>query len=100
MHPFEDGNRRLARAMMNAELLSQGERRILIPTAFRIDYLGALRRLARQDDPGVLIRALDRAQDVAWRIDFTGFDQARARMDEYSAFGGGALARLRVPPLP
>jgi fido (protein-threonine AMPylation protein) len=100
VHPFEDGNGRVARAMMNAELVSQGERRILIPTAFRIDYMGALRKLTRQDDPRVLIRALDRAQDFTWRIDFTDFDQARARMDELGAFGEGELARLRMPPLP
>lgn len=97
-HPFDDGNGRMARAMMNAELVSQGERRILIPTAFRIDYMGALRRLTRQDDPLVLIRALDRAQDFTSRIDFTDYEQARATLERYGAFGEDEDARIRMPP--
>ena len=88
----------MARAMMNAEFVSQGERRIVIPTAFRIDYMSALRRLTRQDDPLVLIRALDRAQDFTSRIDFTDYDQARGTLERYGAFGEGEDARIRMPP--
>ncbi|MBA3344349.1 MAG: Fic family protein [Gemmatimonadales bacterium] len=33
VHPFDDGNGRVARAFMNAELVSGGEGWILIPTA-------------------------------------------------------------------
>ncbi|CAN5683953.1 Fic family protein [soil metagenome] len=98
VHPFDDGNGRLARAMMNAELVSQGERRILIPTAYRIDYMGALRRLTRQDDPSVLLRALDRAQDFTHRIDFADYERARATLETYGAFGEGEEARIRMPP--
>jgi fido (protein-threonine AMPylation protein) len=98
VHPFDDWNGRMARAMMNAELVSQGERRILIPTAYRTDYMSALRRLTRQDDALVLIRALDRAQDFTSRIDFTGYDRARAMLELYGAFGEGDDARIRMPP--
>jgi fido (protein-threonine AMPylation protein) len=98
VHPFDDGNGRIARAMMTAELVSQDERRILIPTSFRTDYMGALRRLTRQDDPEVLIRALDRAQDFTARIDFSDFDQARTAMEASGAFEEGDTARLRMPP--
>jgi len=98
VHPFDDGNGRVARAMMNAELVSQDERRILIPTSFRIDYLGALRRLTRNDDPQVLIRALDRAQDFTARIDFSDFDGAQATLEKCGAFEEGETARLRMPP--
>lgn len=97
VHPFEDGNGRIARAMMNAELVSQDERRILIPTSFRTDYIGALRRLTRQDEPEVLIRALDRAQDFTARIDFSDFDQARETMEACGAFEEDESARLRMP---
>jgi hypothetical protein len=34
-HPFNDGNGRLARAFMNAELVEAGERRIIIPPVYR-----------------------------------------------------------------
>jgi fido (protein-threonine AMPylation protein) len=100
VHPFGDGNGRLARAMMNAELVSQGERRILIPTAYRIDYMGALRRLTRHDDPSALIRVLDRAQDFTHRIDFADYERARATLEGCGAFDEGEEARIRMPRAP
>jgi Fic family protein len=62
VHPFLDGNGRMARIMMNAELSSAGQTKIIIPTVYREDYLGGLRRLTRQNDPSVYIRMLERAQ--------------------------------------
>lgn len=62
VHPFLDGNGRLARVMMNAELTSQNQTKIIIPTVYRDDYLGALRKLSRNQDPSVYIRMLARAQ--------------------------------------
>jgi Fic family protein len=62
IHPFLDGNGRVARIMMNAELSSAGQTKIIIPTVYREDYLGGLRRLTRQNDPAVYIRMLERAQ--------------------------------------
>lgn len=97
VHPFDDGNGRLARAMMNAELVSGGERRILVPTAFRTDYLGALRSLSRRDDPTVLIRALDFAQEFTARIGFADFDAAHRVLDACGAFQSDEDARLRMP---
>jgi hypothetical protein len=58
VHPFNDGNGRIARVMMNAELVKAEQSKIIIPSVFRIDYLGALRRLTRQNDPDVYIRML------------------------------------------
>lgn len=62
VHPFLDGNGRLARVMMNAELTVQNQTKIIIPTVYRDDYLGALRKLSRNQDPSVYIRMLARAQ--------------------------------------
>ncbi len=62
VHPFLDGNGRIARVMMNAELVKQGQTRIIIPTVYRDDYMGALRRLTRQQDPTVYVKMLLRAQ--------------------------------------
>ena len=42
VHPFDDGNGRVARAFMNAELLAKTESRIIIPTVYRDDYLQGL----------------------------------------------------------
>src|SRR5207248_1584939 len=49
VHPFVDGNGRLARIMMNAELRSVGHSTIIIPTLHRDDYMTALRAFSRRD---------------------------------------------------
>ncbi len=86
VHPFDDGNGRVARIMMNADLAAAGLKRTVIPTVFREDYLGALRRLSRQDDPSVLIKALRFANDWTARIDFSVLDAARDQMTATNAF--------------
>jgi hypothetical protein len=58
VHLFTDGNGRIARAMMNAELVAGQQSKIIVPAGFRSDYLSALRRLSRDDDPSVCIKAL------------------------------------------
>jgi hypothetical protein len=60
--------------------------RTIIPTVFRDDYLGALRRLSREDDPSVLIKALRYASDWTARIDFSDLDGARDQMTATNAF--------------
>ncbi len=60
VHPFLDGNGRVSRVMMNAELTHAGESKIIIPTVFRDDYMLVLRKLTRQGDPEPYIRAMQR----------------------------------------
>jgi hypothetical protein len=98
VHPFEDGNGRVARLAMNAELVAAHQSRIIVPTVYRDDYLGALRRLSRQDDPSVLIKALRYAQEWTCRIDFTDLEGARAQMESTNAFDDREGARLLLPP--
>lgn len=54
-HPFTDGNGRLSRIMMNAELSAAGETRIIVPTAYREDYIMSLRKLSRQENPDAFV---------------------------------------------
>jgi len=68
VHPFTDGNGRMSRILMAAELVRGNLARIVIPTVYREDYLGALRALSRHDDPAPLVRCLDRAQSVTASI--------------------------------
>jgi fido (protein-threonine AMPylation protein) len=60
IHPFLDGNGRISRVMMNAELVSAGQSKIIIPTAYREDYILALRKLSRQKTADVFIRMLSK----------------------------------------
>lgn len=98
VHPFDDGNGRIARVMMNAELVAGGQARIVIPTVFRDDYVGALRRLTRDADATVLIKALRYAHDYTSRIDFSTLDGATTVLHETNAFNEPESdQRLRLP---
>ena len=98
VHPFDDGNGRLARVMMNAELVSGRQSRIIIPTVFRDDYLGGLRQLTRHGDASVLVKALRYGHDYTARIDFTSLDGAIEILYATNAFNEpGSSERLRMP---
>ena len=86
VHPFEDGNGRISRLVMNAELVSAGQSKVLVPTVFRQDYIGALRRLSRNGDPDVLIAAMNRLRDFSRRLSCDSFDTARRQLEASSAF--------------
>jgi hypothetical protein len=58
VQPFERGNEPLAQLLMNAELASVGEARILVPARLRGRLQLARERLAREGDPGRYVRLL------------------------------------------
>lgn len=98
VHPFDDGNGRTARLRMNAELSAADEQRIIVPTGFRSDYLGALRRLSRQDDPTVLVRTLDRAQAFSAEIEWAqARDAVERQLERSNAFHEEEGSPLRLP---
>lgn len=86
VHPFDDGNGRLARAIMNAEYVAGGEHRAVIPTISRNDYLRAVRRLSRQDRPDLFVTYLDRVRRWTARMDWSSLDAARAQLERTNAF--------------
>lgn len=97
VHPFADGNGRIARVMMNAELV-HGERcRIIIPTVYREDYLLALRALTRSSNTEPYIRMLDWAQDFTARIDFSSYDRALFQLRGSNALLEPHEGRLGMP---
>ena len=86
VHPFDDGNGRLARAFMSSELVAAGDNRIIVPTVSRNDYLAALRRLSRHDDPTLLPAVLDHLWRFTNRVDFTDFRRAVDVLTASNAF--------------
>jgi hypothetical protein len=78
VHPFDDGNGRISRIMMNAELASAGEVRIIIPIVYRANYLAALKGATRNGNYGALIRTLSFARRYAARVDFSTRSTAEA----------------------
>lgn len=78
VHPFGDGNGRVARLMMNSELVHAGEVRIIIPTVYRNNYLMALRGATHNRNFQGLIATLRFAQDYTARVDFSSRTAAEA----------------------
>lgn len=97
VHPFTDGNGRIARIMTNAELIADGQHRIIIPTVYRDDYLLALRALTRQGRTGGFVRMLDHAQEFVSRIELDDLDAALATLRAANAFDEPTEARLIMP---
>ncbi|AOW11004.1 Fic family protein [Flavobacterium gilvum] len=96
IHPFLDGNGRIARVMMNAELVKANQTRIIIPTVYRDDYLGALRRLTRNDDPAVYIRMLQRAQEFSATLTANNMNALENHLKLCNAFKEHDEAKLKI----
>jgi len=86
VHPFADGNGRLSRIMMNAELSSAGQVKIMVPTVFRTDYIGALRRLSRKHDPLAFVDAMSRLLEFSRWLSHGDFETLKNRLEASNAF--------------
>ena len=86
IHPFLDGNGRISRIMMNAELVSANQSKIIIPNVFREDYILTLRRLKRQHEPEPYIRMLSRAHEFSSTIFGDSMDEIQSKLEQSNAF--------------
>lgn len=86
IHPFIDGNGRLARIMMNAELSSHSISKIIVPTVYREDYMGALRKLTRQSDAETYLRMFLRIYEFSATIYGDDMDQVETYLHSCDAF--------------
>ena len=95
VHPFADGNGRISRLMMNAELTAGGLAKIIVPTVFRPDYLGALRCLSRDGRPEVLVSAMRRLWDYSRWLSSGDYETLKGRLEASRAFSDDAGVILR-----
>lgn len=95
VHPFNDGNGRISRIMMNAELVHADQSKIIIPTVFREDYLNGLRRLTRKGDPSVIIKAISRVRQFSANIVGEDFEETCRYLEGTNAFKDGDEYILR-----
>jgi hypothetical protein len=99
VHPFADGNGRISRIMMNAELVAAGQSTIIIPTVFRDDYLRSLRALSRRHRPGPFIEAMIRAQRFC-HLEFSPYPSVLKELTRRNWFREPDDARIVEGPLP
>jgi hypothetical protein len=102
VHPFTDGNGRIARVMMNAELASADQVRVLVPIVYRSNYLAALRALSGNAWPEPIIKTLVFAQRYVAAIPWDDLRSAHAVLTRTNAFvrpeeGDDKGIRLRIP---
>jgi hypothetical protein len=95
IHPFLDGNGRISRVMMNAELTSAGQSKIIIPTVYREDYILALRKLSRQKEASVYIRMLSKIHQFSSSI-FGDFDLMKNKFMLSNAFLEPSEGKLQI----
>ena len=93
IHPFVDGNGRISRIMMNAELVSVGQSTIIIPTVFRDDYLQALRALSRRNRPGPFIQSMIKAQQFS-NLEFSPYPSILKELERRNWFRDPDEARI------
>lgn len=99
VHPFLDGNGRIARVMMNAELSSKGLTKIIIPTVYREDYMGALRKLTRQQIADPFIRMMARAHEFSSTLVQESLDDMEEYLKTCDAFKEPKEGQLKFQEL-
>ena len=98
IHPFLDGNGRIARVMMNAELVKGGQSKIIIPTVYRDDYTGVLKRFTKRGDCDPYIRMLQRAHEFSENIFGNDIDEMQDYLTKCHAFLEHTEANLVIIP--
>ncbi len=98
VHPFTDGNGRLARLVMNAELSVVNASRIIVPTLFREEYLDCLRLLTREGQAAPFISAMQKLQQWTAGFQYDDLDDVIGGMTACNAFERSRTQFKLLPP--
>lgn len=85
VHPFKDGNGRISRLGMNAELENAGCTRLILPTAFRSDYISVLEALTTNRNPEPYVAFCHKLIELNSRMVFTTFSDAHEHFRQTGA---------------
>lgn len=102
VHPFADGNGRLSRLLLNAELSRLGLCRVIVPTLFHPQYVDCQRALTRGNDAKPFVSAIGKIASWTASFDYSDYDALLAKLRQANAFeespaqyrlrdGGGAI---------
>lgn len=84
-HPFDDGNGRVSRIMMNAELVSQEKYKLIMPSVHRESYLGGLRAASRQRRFRPMVKELHQMQCYTAALDWRDYGQVKMSLQQHAA---------------
>jgi fido (protein-threonine AMPylation protein) len=84
-HPFDDGNGRLARIMLNAELVSVDQHKIIVPTVHRDSYLNGLRQGSRSGRFRTITKVFADLQAYTSIIPWEDYGQTRSTLESHYA---------------
>lgn len=82
VHPFDDGNGRIARIVENSELVAAEQFKCIVPTAHRESYLNGLRRSSRDKQFQVLCKVIDQAHAYTESINWSDYGEARSKLEQ------------------
>ena len=95
VHPFQDGNGRMARIMMNAELFRANEAKIIVPTVYREDYLLALRKSSRQSIVQPYIKVMTTLHHFTSTLYGKNFQELLDYLTQCNAFEDPNFSKLK-----
>jgi Fic/DOC family len=85
VHPFEDGNGRLSRLVMNSELTRVGMSRIIIPTLYHPQYVDCARVLTRGNEPNGFVNSLVKMANWSVQFDYRDLEALIAALKKANA---------------
>ena len=86
VHPFADGNGRLSRLMLNAELSRLGQCRVIIPTLFHPQYVDCQRALTRNNHAESFVSAIAKMATWTTTFDYADYTTLLAQLRKANAF--------------
>jgi hypothetical protein len=75
VHPMDDGNGRLGRIMLNAELAAADEHKIIVPTVTRDNYLNGQRDATRKGEFRTIAKVLYQLQAYSAALPLAYYDE-------------------------
>jgi len=85
VHPFDDGNGRLSRIMMNAELVVCESHKLIVPTVHRESYLNGLRQATRMGKFRTLAKVFADLHAYTASIEWNDYGEAKAILQAHMA---------------
>lgn len=99
VHPFNDGNGRLARLFLNAELSAGGHGRLIVPTSLRSDYLSCLEALTVAENPDPFARLFSSLIQFSSELPCGSWEQSVAALEKFGALRDAPNGSWGIAPL-